>query len=229
MPSRFALGFDPIEGQRALAELEPRFQPLLHRCGPLALALQPAPSPFEALVEAIVHQQLHGKAAASIFGRVKALQGGRPLTPERFQATTDADLRQAGLSRAKLAAIRDLAARSGLVPTWAALRKLEDAAILERFTQVRGIGPWTVEMLLIFRLGRPDVWPVDDFAVRKAYGLLFGIAAPQPREMRARAEAWRPWRTVAAWYLWRSLELIPSPAKIKAADPGEGTAALPGR
>ncbi len=207
MPVRFALDFDPDQGRRALAKLEPRFRPLMRRCGPLALALRPSPSPFEALAESIVYQQLHGKAAASIFARIKALHGGRPLTPERIAASTAEELRGAGLSRAKLAAVQDLAEKSALVPGWAALRKLDDATILERFTQVRGIGPWTVEMLLIFRLGRPDIWPVDDYAVRKAYGLLFGIAEPQPKEMRARAEAWRPWRTVAAWYLWRSLEL----------------------
>lgn len=207
MPSRFTLEFDPEEGRRALARLEPRFRPLIRRCGPLAIDLRPAQNPFEALVESIVYQQLHGKAAASIFARVKALHGGRPLTAERLEKSRDEDLRQAGLSRAKLAAVRDLAAKSELVPGWAGLRRLDDGAILERFTQVRGIGPWTVEMLLIFRLGRPDVWPVDDYAVRKAYGQLFGIADPKPKEMHARAEAWRPWRTVAAWYLWRSLEL----------------------
>lgn len=206
MAHRFALAYDPETGRRALLRLEPRFKPLVRRCGPMALALQPAPSPFEALAESIVYQQLHGRAAASIFGRLKALNGGRPLTPRSVTALADDDLRGAGLSRAKLAAIRDLAAKADQVPGWAALDKLDDAAILERFTQVRGIGPWTVEMLLIFRLGRPDVWPVDDFAVRKAYGLLFGIADPKPKEMRERAEAWRPWRTLAAWYLWRSLE-----------------------
>lgn len=206
MPARFALEFDPQAGVRSLRQLEPRFGPLIRRCGPLALALKPAPTPYEALVESIVYQQLHAKAAASIFGRVKALLGGRALTPERVAACSDEDLRTAGLSRAKLAALRDLSAKARLVPGWAALRKLKDDEILERFTQVRGIGPWTVEMILIFRLGRPDIWPVDDFAIRKAYGQLFGIAEPQPKEMRARAEAWRPWRTLAAWYLWRSLE-----------------------
>jgi DNA-3-methyladenine glycosylase II len=206
MPARFALAFDPQAGQRALAKLEPRFRPLIRRCGPLELVLQPAPNPFEALAESIVYQQLHAKAAGSIFARVKALHGGRPLTPERIAGCSDEDLRGAGLSRAKLAAVRDLAEKSALIPGWAALRRLADEEILERFTQVRGIGPWTVEMILIFRLGRPDVWPVDDYAVRKAYGQLFGIAEPQPKEMRLRAEAWRPWRTVAAWYLWRSLE-----------------------
>lgn len=206
MPARFALEFDPQAGVRSLRKLEPRFGPLIRRCGPLALALKPAPTPYEALVESIVYQQLHAKAAASIFGRVKALLGGRALTPERVAACSDEDLRTAGLSRAKLAALRDLSEKARLVPGWAALRKLKDDEILERFTQVRGIGPWTVEMILIFRLGRPDIWPVDDFAIRKAYGQLFGIAEPQPKEMRARAEAWRPWRTLAAWYLWRSLE-----------------------
>ncbi len=206
MAPRFRLEFDAEAGRRALARLEPRFRPLLRRCGPLALALRPSPTPFEALAESIVYQQLHGKAAASIFARLKALHGGSPLTAERLEATADEDLRGAGLSRAKLAALRDLSAKAELVPGWAGLRRLDDAAIVERFTQVRGIGPWTVEMLLIFRLGRPDVWPVDDYAVRKAYGLLFGVAKPDPKEMKARAEAWRPWRTVAAWYLWRSLE-----------------------
>jgi len=179
----------------------------MKRCGPFAIQLRPAATPFEALAESIVYQQLHGKAAASIFGRVKAIHGGA-LDPARILDTPDEQLRAAGLSRAKLAALQDLSRKSleGLVPSWAALRKLEDADIVERFTQVRGIGPWTVEMLLIFRLGRPDVWPVDDFAVRKAYGLLFDIPQPKPAEMRERAEAWRPWRTVAAWYLWRSLE-----------------------
>jgi DNA-3-methyladenine glycosylase II len=208
MAPRFRLEFDPQEACRALARREPKFRALMKRCGPFALNLRPAPTPFEALAESIVYQQLHGKAAASIFARLKALHGGADLDPSVILATPDADLRGAGLSQAKLAAIRDLSARSmeGQVPGWAALRKLDDDTILERFTAVRGIGRWTVEMLLIFRLGRPDIWPVDDYAVRKAYGLLFGIPEPKPKEMQARAEAWRPWRTVAAWYLWRSLE-----------------------
>jgi DNA-3-methyladenine glycosylase II len=207
MAPRFSLAFDAEEARRSLVRQEPRFRGLMRRCGPFALALRPAPTPYEALAESIVYQQLHGKAAASIFARVKALQGGA-LRPAAVLATPDEALRGAGLSQAKLAAFRDLSAKAleGLVPGWAALRKLDDEAILQQFTQVRGIGRWTVEMLLIFRLGRPDVWPVDDFAVRKAYGLLFGIADPKPKEMQARAEAWRPWRTAAAWYLWRSLE-----------------------
>lgn len=201
------LAFDPGEARRALARREPRLRALMARCGPFALAARRGPSPFEALAEAIVHQQLHGRAAASIFARLKALHGGAPLDPAALLATPEEALRGAGLSRAKLAAVQDLSRRAleGQVPGWAALGRLDDDAIVARFTAVRGIGRWTVEMLLIFRLGRPDVWPVDDFAVRKAYGLLFGIAEPRPAEMRARAEAWRPWRTVVAWYLWRSL------------------------
>jgi DNA-3-methyladenine glycosylase II len=208
MAPRFSLAFEPREACAALARKEPQLRALMKRCGPFALKLRPAPTPFEALAESIVYQQLHGKAAASIFSRLKALQDGAPLDPESILARPDADLRGAGLSQAKLAAIRDLSRKSleGLVPGWPALRRLDDETILERFTAVRGIGRWTVEMLLIFRLGRPDVWPVDDYAVRKAYGLVFGIPEPKPKEMQARAEAWRPWRTTAAWYLWRSLE-----------------------
>ncbi|MBI4913092.1 MAG: DNA-3-methyladenine glycosylase 2 family protein [Acidobacteria bacterium] len=208
MAPRFALAFDPAEGCRVLGRREPRLRALMKRCGPFAMKLRPAPTPFEALAESIVYQQLHGKAAASIFARLKALQGGAALEPARMLQTPGEALRAAGLSQAKALAIQDLSAKTleGLVPGWAQVRRMEDAEILARFTQVRGIGRWTVEMLLIFRLGRPDVWPVDDFAVRKAYGLLLGIEQPKPREMDARAEAWRPWRTLAAWYLWRSLE-----------------------
>jgi 3-methyladenine DNA glycosylase/8-oxoguanine DNA glycosylase len=129
------------------------------------------------------------------------------MKPVHILAASEEALRGAGLSRAKMVAIRDLAEKTeaGLVPTWAQLRKLEDEAIIERLTQVRGVGRWTVEMLLIFRLGRPDVWPVDDFAVRKAFGQVFGQEMPKPKELAQKAEAWRPYRSVVAWYLWRSL------------------------
>jgi len=200
------LPFDPDEALRALRR-DPALKPLLRRVGPYRLQLERAPSPFEALAESITYQQLNGRAAAAIFGRFLALFP-RPLKPAAVLAATDEELRSVGLSRAKALAIRDLAAKArvGLVPSWKALETLEDEAIIERLTQIRGVGRWTVEMLLIFRLGRPDVWPVDDFAIRKAYGALFGIEKPTSKEMKARAEAWRPWRSVAAWYLWRSLE-----------------------
>lgn len=202
----FQLDFDPRLALRELRR-DPLLASLIRRVGPFTLDPEPASSPFAALAESITYQQLNGKAAASIFARVNRLFRG-PLTPAKLLAASEESLRGAGLSRAKVAAIWDLAEKTeaGLVPGWAELRRLEDEAIVERLVQVRGIGRWTVEMLLIFRLGRPDVWPVDDFAVRKAFGLLIGEEKSTPKAMRERAEAWRPWRTVVAWYLWRSLE-----------------------
>ncbi len=207
MGTRLRLAYDPEEALRAPRK-DPLLRPLIRRVGPCNLALRPNHSPFEALAESIVYQQLNGRVAATIWGRFKGLFESPHLRPEDVLGAGDPLLRSAGLSAAKALAVRDLAekAAAGSIPAWAGLRKLEDEAIIERFTAVRGIGRWTVEMLLIFRLGRPDVWPVDDFAVRKAYGLLLGIDKPQPREMRERAEAWRPYRSVVAWYLWRSLE-----------------------
>lgn len=204
--ARFELAFDPDEALRVLKKHKDLVR-LMGKVGPFALVPAPSPTPFEALAHSITFQQLNGKAAATIFERFRNLFP-RPMKPDHILAASDEALRGAGLSRAKALAIRDLAekASQGLIPSWTRLRKLEDEEILRRFTQVRGIGRWTVEMLLIFRLGRPDVWPVDDYAVRRAYGLAFGIETPDPKEMAGRAEAWRPFRTVVAWYLWWSLE-----------------------
>ena len=207
MIARFELGYVPAAALRHLRK-DPDLARLIKRCGPFELQPMACPSPFQALAESIIHQQLNGRAAASIFARFEALFPA-PMKPTHILAASEEALRGAGLSRAKTVAIRDLAEKTdgGLVPTWAQLRKLEDEAIIERLVQVRGVGRWTVEMLLIFRLGRPDVWPVDDFAVKKAYGQVFGLEAPKPKEMAQRAEAWRPYRSVVAWYLWRSLAL----------------------
>jgi len=207
MAGRFELDFEPSAALRHLRK-DPALARLIRRCGPFALEPQACPSPFEALAVSITNQQLNGKAAASIFARFKALFP-RPMKPSHILAVPEEALRGAGLSRAKTLAIRDLAekADAGWVPTWTQLRKMKDEAIIERLVQVRGIGRWTVEMLLIFRLGRPDVWPVDDFAVRKAYGQVFGQGSPTAKEMTQRAEAWRPYRSAVAWYLWRSLTL----------------------
>jgi 3-methyladenine DNA glycosylase/8-oxoguanine DNA glycosylase len=207
MVARFELAYTPASALRHLRR-DPDLARLIKRCGPFELQPMACPSPFQALAESIVHQQLNGRAAASIFARFEALFPC-PMKPAHILAASEEALRGAGLSRAKAVAIRDLAEKTegGLVPTWTQLRKLEDEAIIERLIQVRGVGRWTVEMLLIFRLGRPDVWPVDDFAVKKAYGLLLGEQAPKAREMAQRAEAWRPYRSVVAWYLWRSLAL----------------------
>jgi len=166
--------------------------------------------PFDALAESIAYQQLSGKAAATIFGRVRALYPKRKwLDPEQLLATPDETLRAAGLSRAKTAALKDLAAKTidGTVPTGRALIRMSDDEIIARLTAVRGIGRWTVEMLLLFDLGRPDVWPVDDYGVRKGFAKTFGRRQlPTPKQLMKFGEKWRPYRSVAAWYFWRALD-----------------------
>jgi len=166
--------------------------------------------PFDALAESIAYQQLSGKAAATIFGRVRALYPSRKwLDPEQLLATPDETLRAAGLSRAKTAALKDLAAKTidGTVPASRALIRMSDDEIITRLTTVRGIGRWTVEMLLLFDLGRPDVWPVDDYGVRKGFAKTFGRRKlPTPKQLMKLGEKWRPYRSVAAWYFWRALD-----------------------
>ena len=168
-------------------------------------------SPFQALLRAIVYQQLTGKAAATILGRVFDLHPGRgALAPADLLGTSDARLRGAGLSRAKVAAVKDLAARTldGTVPTLARLKRMSDEEILSRLVEVRGVGPWTVEMLLIFRLGRPDVLPTSDFGVRKGFMLTYRKRElPAAKELLAHGERWRPFRSVASWYMWRAVDL----------------------
>ena len=162
------------------------------------------------MAESIVYQQLSGKAAATIFGRVRALYPRRKwFSPQLVLATPDEKLRAAGLSRNKSAAIKDLAAKTldGTIPTKAAFHRMSDEEIIARLTTVRGIGRWTVEMMLLFDLGRLDVWPVDDYGVRKGYAKTFGKRKlPKPKELHARGEKWRPYRSVAAWYFWRALD-----------------------
>jgi len=191
---------DHLRQDKALA-------PLLERVGRIMLKPNQTPSPLYSLAESITSQQLNGKAAAAIFGRLLALYDG-DLTSDNILDTTEEVLRSVGLSMAKAIALRDLAekSKSKIVPGWQTLRRMDDETIVQRLTQVRGIGRWTVEMMLIFSLGRPDVWPVDDFAIRKAYGMLFGIKEPKPAEMKVRAETWRPWRSVVARCLWKSLD-----------------------
>ncbi|HYO51838.1 DNA-3-methyladenine glycosylase [Archangium sp.] len=209
-------GFTPA-ARRALAKADPTLGALMKRVGSFRMRVNSIQSPFLALAESIVYQQLTGKAAATIFGRVRERVGkGRRFTPEAVLAQPVESLREAGLSGAKTAALRDLAAKAleGEIPTLARARRMSDAELVEHLTKVRGIGQWTVEMLLIFRLGRPDVLPVDDYGVRKGFMRTYGLEElPRPKELLAYGERWRPWRTVASWYLWRSLELLPpSPA-----------------
>ncbi len=171
---------------------------------------------FDALAESIAYQQLSGKAAATIFGRVRGLYPKTKwLDPAKILATPDDALRSAGLSRAKTAAIKDLAAKTidGTVPSGHALLRMSDDEIIARLTQVRGIGRWTVEMLLLFDLGRPDVWPVDDYGVRKGFAKTFGRRKlPTPKQLIKSGEKWRPYRSVAAWFFWRALD---APEKLR--------------
>jgi DNA-3-methyladenine glycosylase II len=182
-------------------------------------------TPFHALARAIAHQQLNGTAAQSIFGRFVALyaSGAEPaalLEAELVLETPDARMRAVGLSFAKIASIKDLAAKTiaGVVPPYEILHTLGDEEIIERITQVRGIGRWTVEMLLMFRLGRPDVLPVDDFGVRNGFRLAYGLRGmPTTRALAEFGARWAPYRSVAAWYLWRAVDLhkagkLPAPA-----------------
>ena len=196
--------------EQQLAATSPKFADLIARVGPFPLQPLRIVRPFHALARSIAYQQLSGKAAATIFGRVCALYPKRKwLSPAPILATSDEMLRAAGLSRSKTASLKDLAARTldGTVPGHAALTHMSDEEIIERLTKVRGVGRWTVEMLLIFSLGRLDVWPVDDLGVRKGYARTFRKkSVPTPRQLQAIGEKWRPYRSVAAWYFWRALD-----------------------
>jgi 3-methyladenine DNA glycosylase/8-oxoguanine DNA glycosylase len=180
------------------------------RVGAYRMRPEPTQSLFTALLRSIVYQQLSGKAAATILVRVHQLFAPRRSpTPGELLEISPERLRAAGLSAAKTAAVRDLAARTldGTVPPLARIRRMEDEEIIERLTVVRGIGRWTAEMLLIFRLGRPDVLPLSDLGVRKGFGITFRARKlPEPSVMARRGERWRPYRSVASWYLWRALE-----------------------
>jgi methylated-DNA-[protein]-cysteine S-methyltransferase len=214
------LPYDAEAALKALTAADPVLGKHIAKTGPFRLQLKDTEGTFAALCESIVYQQLSGRAAATIFGRVRALYPGAHLDPKAVLATPDATLRAAGLSAAKLASVKDLAARSiaGDVPTLAQLERMDDDAIVERLTTVRGVGRWTVEMILIFRLGRPDVLPTADYGIKKGFARLFrnpetgGRARYAPDELpsaaalAARGERWRPFRSIASWYLWRALD-----------------------
>jgi len=195
-----------------LSAADARLAALVQRVGPCTLRPRKTRTPFEALAQSIVYQQLHGLAATAIFTRFKALYPARRFPrPEDVLATGDELLRGAGLSRSKAAALKDLAAKtlSGVVPSRRNIEKLSDAEIVERLSVVRGIGPWTAEMLLIFTMGRPDVLPATDYGVRKGFALAYGWKElPTPKELSREGEKWRPYRTTAAWYFWRSLDTV---------------------
>lgn|GEM_PF-10947 len=207
-------GWPGIDGPAALRHLraaDPALGGLIDAVGPCRLRVESASSTFAALTEAIVYQQLTPKAAGTIFARVCAIfpPGRDAPTPEQILSVPDEALRAAGLSAAKAFALRDLARRAagGELPTPAEAGGLAEEELLARLTAVRGIGRWTAQMFLIFRLGRPDVLPADDYGLRRGFAAAFGLPAlPEPREVQARGEAWRPYRSVASWYLWRAAE-----------------------
>lgn len=187
----------------------PRMAALIGRIGRPRLP-KDRQSPYESLVRAIAHQQLHASAAKTITGRFLALYPGTAFpAPAMVLATDPALLRGCGFSAAKVASIQDIAAKAatGVVPERRAAARLSDEALIERLTTIRGVGRWTVEMLLIFSLGRPDVLPVDDFGVREGYRLIHGLdAQPKPKELAALGEIYAPHRSLAAWYLWRAVD-----------------------
>ncbi|HEY0368455.1 MAG TPA: DNA-3-methyladenine glycosylase [Chthoniobacterales bacterium] len=202
---------DPIAAGHAHVSASHRqMADLIARCRQYEARPPALVRPFDALAESIAYQQLSGKAAATIWGRVKALYPRRKwLDPKEVLATPDEKLRGAGLSGSKTRAIKDLAAKvlDGTVPTAAALAKMNEDEIIERLTQVRGIGRWTAEMLLLFELGRLDVWPIHDLGVRKGYAKTFRKRKlPTPKELEKIGEKWRPYRSLAAWYFWRALD-----------------------
>lgn len=223
------LPYSAEEAVGALAHADPKLGRLMERAGPFTLQLPAQQSPFEALARSIIYQQLHGKAAAAIHARLltsfepllsaEGLGLGAHPSPQHLLDCPNEQLRGAGLSHNKALALRDLAARTldGTVPTLARIRRMSDEEIIEHLIQVRGIGRWTVEMMLMFRLGRPDVLPVSDYGVRKGFALTFlGLKPTQKvtpdlpatrEQMERRGKKWAPWRSVASWYMWRACDL----------------------
>jgi DNA-3-methyladenine glycosylase II len=202
--------FDLAEATKHLAERDECLKRLIDETAPFQIDQDPLQSPYEALLEAIAYQSISGKAASTIYGRIKALSGnGRAPSPEQMLKLRKSVLRKAGLSGAKVLAMKDLAKKTidGVVPTLEQAEKLSDEELIKRLVSVRGIGAWTVEMFLIFRLGRPDVLPIHDLGVKKGWSVAYGKKhMPKPKELLAFGERWRPYRTVASWYMWRAFE-----------------------
>jgi len=205
-----------------LSDVDPVLAGVIKAAGPYTMVPDLSCPPFQSLAKAITHQQLNGIAAQSIFRRFIAACGPEAFpAPKTVLAMPDAQLRTAGLSFAKIAALKDLATKTieGIVPDRRTLSKLDNEAIIERLTQVRGIGRWTVEMMLMFQLGRPDILPVDDFGVRAGFRFAYGLRKmPAPKVLAAYGVCWAPHRSAAAWYLWRAIELkrtgkLPAPVE----------------
>ena len=220
--------FDLPEALRHLSERDTVLRELIAQTKAFAIDAEAGQSPYEVLLEAIAYQSISGKAAATIYGRIKALgENDRPPSPEKMLQIAAPKLRKAGLSGAKVRAMKDLAKKAitGTVPTHDEALQLSDEELVKRLVSVRGIGAWTVEMFLIFRLGRPDVLPIHDLGVKKGWSVAYGKKhMPKPQELLNFGERWRPYRSVASWYMWRAFEragykvtnkIRPKPARRK--------------
>jgi DNA-3-methyladenine glycosylase II len=214
----------PVDAEHVMRELsraDRRLAKIIRRIGSFPTKKQKPQHPYESLLRSIVYQQLAGKAAETIFGRVKALGANGFPTPQEILLLDDTKLRGAGLSRQKIAAVKDLAAKTldGTVPPLATLRRMTEVEIHERLVQVRGIGEWSVQMFLMFRLGRPDVLPIRDLGIQKGFQRVYGLKdTPKPQAILEHGERWRPYRSIASWYLWRAADqkkTKKSPAKKK--------------
>jgi len=196
---------------RFLRRTDPVMAQLIRQAGPFSVNPERGVGPYEALVQAVAHQQLTGKAARTILSRFYALYGADCCPePARLVDTPDEALRGCGFSRAKAASLKDIAARTldGTIPQRRALARMKNEAIIERLVEARGVGRWTVEMFLMFTLGRPDVLPVDDYGIRLGYKIAYGKRTlPKPRSLAKFGERWAPYRTTASWYLWRAVDL----------------------
>ena len=214
-----------VAALKHLSAVDPVMAQLIREVGPCRLKHEPWRSPFQSLVQAVAHQQLNGTAAGNILARFRKLFPGKRFPkPEDLADVTDEQLRGCGFSFSKIAAIRDITAKvlDGTIPSSRAIAKLDDEEIIARLTEARGVGRWTVEMLLIFQLGRPDVLPVDDFGVRNGFRLAYKKRAmPKPKALLAFGKKWRPHATTAAWYLWRAADgakkMAPPPRRQKTA------------
>jgi len=202
--------YDPVHAVTTLSAADKRLAVVIREVGPLTLK-RGRGTVYEALVRSIIYQQLSGKAAGTIHGRlIQLLPRSAADQPVRLLALDDETLRGAGVSRNKIAALRDLSQRTlaGEVPTRRQMHRMDDEAIIEHLVQVRGVGRWTAEMILIFLLGRPDVMPAHDLGVRRGFALTYGREElPSPAELDEHGVRWQPYRSVAAWYLWRACEL----------------------
>ena len=215
--STLALPFDHVEAHAHLARADKRLAALMERVGEFQFKLDECDSVYESLLEAIMHQSIAGKAAQVIWGRIKALgSDGQCPTPEELLRVRKPKLRKCGLSNAKVAAVRDLARKTidGVVPTLETAQEMSDQELVDRLISVRGIGPWTVEMFLIFRLGRPDVLPIHDYGVQKGWAITYRKKSiPKPKELLKFGERWRPYRSVASWYMWRAVSMAGKDAR----------------